>query len=58
MESEKTNNPVLTRILEEIKNAGASESVTTAHNVYTSGVFEDTEKNDDVEPSWGLGLSI
>lgn len=51
MESDKTNNPVLTRILEEIKNAGASESVTTAHNVYTSGVFEDTEKNDDVEPS-------
>jgi hypothetical protein len=41
MESSKSTNPVLARVLEDIKNAQNSHSATTAHNVYTSGVFED-----------------
>jgi hypothetical protein len=51
MESEEKNNPVLTRILEEIKSAKSSDSVTTAHNVYTSGVFEDASKDNDAKPN-------
>lgn len=41
METTKSNNPVLARVLRDIKNAQNSNSATTAHNVYVSGVFED-----------------
>ncbi|MSR41673.1 MAG: hypothetical protein EXS10_07200 [Phycisphaerales bacterium] len=35
---------VLARILEEVKAAECCDSSTTAHNSYTSGVFEDENK--------------
>ena len=45
-------NTVLARILEEVKAAECCDSSTTAHNSYTSGVFEDesksVKKSDDV----------
>jgi hypothetical protein len=47
MESKEKINPVLARILDEIKSAQASESATTSHNVYTSGIFEDGPKDVD-----------
>jgi hypothetical protein len=46
-------NPVLARILGEIKDAQGAQSATTAHNVYTAGVFEDGETNPIL--SRGLG---
>jgi len=50
MESKEKSNPILTRILDEIKSAQSSESATTAHNVYTSGIFEDVSKASDAKP--------
>ena len=44
MESNTPTNPVLARVLGEIQAAQGSESSTTAHSVYTSGVFEDEAK--------------
>ena len=49
MKSEEKTNPVLIRILEEIKSAQSTESATTAHNVYTSGIFEDAGKANDAK---------
>jgi hypothetical protein len=44
MESNNSTNPVLARVLGEIQAAQGSQSSTTAHAVYTSGVFEDEAK--------------
>lgn len=46
MESNTPTNPVLARVLGEIQAAQGSQSSTTAHAVYTSGVFEDTPKEE------------
>jgi len=46
MESITSYNPVLSRVLGEIQAAQNANSTTTAHNVYTSGVFEDEAKQD------------
>lgn len=51
METEEKINPVLNRILDEIKNAKNSDSMTTAHNVYVSGVFEESSKDEDAKPN-------
>jgi hypothetical protein len=50
MEDKEKSNPILNRILDEIKSAQRSESATTAHNVYTSGIFEDVVKDSDAKP--------
>lgn len=42
------NKSVLSRILDEVKAAEVCDSSTTAHNSYTSGVFEKEEKGDSV----------
>ncbi len=39
-------NNVLSRILAEVKAAECCDSSTTAHNSYTSGVFEDEKKEE------------
>ena len=41
----ESTNPILSRVLGEIKDAQGAQSATTAHSVYTSGVFEDGESN-------------
>jgi hypothetical protein len=50
MTNEEKTNPVLARILQEIKSAQSAESATTSHNVYTSGVFEDAPKANEAKP--------
>ena len=50
MKPEEKTNPVLTRILEEIKSAQSTELATTAHNTYVSGIFEDAVKANDAKP--------
>lgn len=47
MSSKQPENPILTRILDDIKAAQSSRSATTAHNVYTSGVFEEAPKEEN-----------
>ena len=37
----KNTNPVLERVLNEIKNSENSEAKTTGHSSYVSGVFEE-----------------
>ena len=39
--SMNNNESVLSRVLSEVRAAQAQDAATTAHNVYTSGVFED-----------------
>jgi hypothetical protein len=46
MESNKPTSPVLSRVLSEIQAAQNTQSATTAHSVYTSGVFEDAPKEE------------
>ena len=49
MESFKSTNPVLARVLKDIKNAQNPHSASTAHNMYTSGVFEDVAPEGDLK---------
>lgn len=42
------NNEVLARILAEVKAAETADSMTTSHNSYVSGVFEQQPADDSV----------
>lgn len=44
-------NDVLSRVLEEVKASKGSDSVTTSHQSYVSGVFEDEAQGNIVETS-------